>query len=158
MDAKTSNIINETEELSEKIVTSEGDAKKKLQSRIKEILISLQEIKSEKLFYSQILLEKAESKYRSLEADFQNDITNKTEENTAKNASIVQQVLSHLPLKNSSKPGSVESSSTNKSASDSNNNSGNDKGGTKRTRRTRLETVEERAETPLKVESGSNVS
>jgi Inhibitor of growth proteins N-terminal histone-binding len=156
LESQTSNIINETEELTEKILSTEGDPKKKLTSRLHEILISLQEIKSEKLHYSQIVLEKVESKCRSLETDFQNDMTNKTEENTVKNASIVQQVLSHLPLKNSSKPGSVESSS--KSASDSNNNSGNDRA--KRTRRSRMETVEERVETPkpIKIESRPNVS
>lgn len=99
--------------------------------------------------------------------DFQNDITIKTEEiptavatatTTAKNASIVQQVLSHLPLKNSSKPASSASSSTNHSASENQNGSGNDRSGNKRLRRlTRLDTETERAETPKPIKTESNV-
>lgn len=97
-------------------------------------------------------------KCRTNEVNYQNDIATKTEEmaatSTAKNASIVQQVLSHLPLKNASKPGSSASSSTNHS--DNNNNGNNERNGSKRLRRTRMDTELERVETPkptVKVET-----
>lgn len=160
LDTEASNIVNETEELAEQIVKSSTDeAKKELLNRLQEILKKHQDIQSEKLRYSQIIQEIVEIKFRSLEADYQNDITTKTEEiaatSTAKNASIVQQVLSHLPLKNASKPGSSASSSTNHSDN-------NERTGSKRLRRTRMDTVLlERAETPkpaVKVEAATIVS
>lgn len=161
LDIKSSNIINETEEITENIISNDGEEKKKLMNRLNDRLIQLQNIKSEKLHYSQIIQEKVESMTRSIQENFQNDISttiNKTEESatipTVKNINPV--VLQQLPIiKNVSKPGSSRSSS----ASDT-NNSGNDKG-TKRLRRTtRLDTEVERAETPksVKVELPATVS
>lgn len=111
-----------------------------------------------------MLSEMIETKFRAVDRDFQNNINNKTDRiqspipssSTARNASIVQQVLSALPLKNSSAPGSNMSSSTNNSASE-NNNGGNGSGpdkGTKRARRTRMDTnVDvERIEVQIKTE------
>ena len=124
---------------------------------MQEILIKLQEIQTEKVHYSQIILERVENKARSIEFDYQFDIAaKKTEEiaaSTAKNASIVQQVLSHLPLKNASKSRSSASSSTNHS------DSNNEKNVSKRLRRTRKDTELDRAETPkpAKTESATNV-
>lgn len=146
--------MNETEELAEQIIKSSTDeAKRELVSRLKEILINLQDIQSEKAQKALILAEKVDSKSRSIETDFQNDIASKTEEiaatSTAKNASIVQQVLSNLPLKNASKPASTASSSTNHSENNSERNV------SKRLRRTRMDAEQERAETPkpVKVEA-----
>lgn len=159
MDITASNIVNEIEEISEQITKSSTEAAKvELYSRLSEILIKLQEIQTEKVFYSSSLFERVDGKHRSVETTYQNDIATKTEEiaatSTAKNASIVQQVLSHLPLKNTSKPGSSASSSTNNS--ENNNGNGNERNGSKRLRRTRLEAELERAETPkptIKVET-----
>lgn len=106
-----------------------------------------------------------ETKFRAVERDFQNNLNNKQDRiqspvpsssSTAKNASIVQQVFSSLPLKNSSAAGSNMSSSTNNSASETNangNGSGPDKAA-KRARRTRTETnVDvERLEVAIKAE------
>lgn len=112
-----------------------------------------------------------ETRFRSVERDFQNNIVSKTERpqspaissasSTARNASIVQQVLSNLPLKNSSTTGSNVSSSTNNSASEltTNANGNSEKAGVKRARRTRNEATAvaelERAETPVKIETVS---
>lgn len=93
-----------------------------------------------------------ETKFRSVERDFQNNLNNKQDRiqspvpsssSTAKNASIVQQVFSSLPLKNSSAPGSNMSSSTNNSVQENEANNGNGSGqdkGAKRARRNRTET------------------
>lgn len=143
--------MNETEEISEKILSSTGDKKAKLYIRLQQILIKLQDYNDEKIHYGQMLSDMIETKFRGVERDYQNNINNKPERiqspipssSTARNASIVQQVLSALPLKNSSAPGSNMSSSTNNSASETNNNGGNGSGqdkGTKRARRTRTET------------------
>lgn len=160
LDTQASNIVNEVEEISEQITKSSTDeAKTELFSRLSEILIRLQEIQTEKVQISHALFEQVDAKCRTNEVNYQNDIATKTEEiaatSTAKNASIVQQVLSHLPLKNASKPGSSASSSTNHS--DNNNGNGNnERNGSKRLRRTRMDTELERAETPkptVKVET-----
>jgi len=150
LDIKTNNIVNEAEELSEKIINSTGDKKAKLYSRLQHILIKLQDYNDEKIHYGQMLSDMIETKFRSVEQDYQNNINNKQERiqspipsSTARNASIVQQVFSALPLKNSSAPGSNMSSSTNNSASETNNTGGNGSGqdkGAKRARRTRTET------------------
>lgn len=144
--------MNETEELSEKIINATGDKKAKLYARLQHILIKLQDFNDEKIHYGQMLSDMIETKFRSVERDYQNNINNKQERiqspipsssSTARNASIVQQVLSALPLKNSSAPGSNMSSSTNNSASETNNNGGNGSGqdkGAKRARRTRTDT------------------
>ncbi|KAG5678382.1 hypothetical protein PVAND_008062 [Polypedilum vanderplanki] len=169
LDVKTSNTVNEVEELSEKIIESSGEAKSKLYSRLQHVLINLQDFNDEKIRYNQHLSELIETRFRSVERDFQNNIATKNDRphspaissvssSTARNASIVQQVLSNLPLKNSSTTGSNISSSTNNSASELNaNTNGNDKG-VKRARRTRNEGTTtiaeiERAETPVKNES-----
>jgi hypothetical protein len=159
-------IVNETEELSEKILTSTGEAKSKHYSRLQQILIKLQDLNDEKIRYNQALSELIETKFRTVERDFQTNILTKQERpqspvssasSTAKNASIVQQVLSNLPLKNPSTSGSNMSSSTNNSMSESLNitvNNGTDKAA-KRPRRTRTDTildVIEPPETPVKVE------
>lgn len=170
LDVKTSNIVNETEELTEKILSSSGEAKSKLYSRLQQVLINLQDFNDEKIRYNQHLSELIETKFRAVERDFQNNVASKIElpqspvsssaSSTAKNASIVQQVLSNLPLKNSSTTGSNISTSTNNSASELNTNvNGTEKVGIKRARRTRTETTnaaavveQERAETPVKLE------
>lgn len=163
-----SDIVNEAEELSEKIISSTGDKKAKLYSRLQQILIKLQDYNDEKIHYGQVLSDMIETKFRSVERDYQNNVNNKQERiqspipsssSTARNASIHQHVLSALPLKNSSAPGSNMSSSTNNSASE-NNNGGNGSGqdkGAKRARRTRTETnVDvERIDVPVKVEPSS---
>ncbi|KAL7051924.1 hypothetical protein ACKWTF_004692 [Chironomus riparius] len=167
LDVKTSNIVNETEELSEKILTTTGEAKSKHYSRLQQILIKLQDLNDEKIRYNQALSELIETKFRAVERDFQTNILSKQERpqspvssasSTAKNASIVQQVLSNLPLiKNSSTSGSNMSSSTNNSLSESLNitvNNGTEKA-VKRSRRTRTDTildVIEQPEPPVKVE------
>lgn len=160
-------IVNEAGEISEKITSSIGDKKAKLYTRLQLILIKLQDINDEKIHYGQMLSEMIETKFRVVDRDFQNNINNKTDRiqspvpssSTSRNASIVQQVLSVLPLKNTSAPGSNMSSSTNNSASENNNggNGGNGSGpdkGTKRSRRTRMETnVDvERVEVQVKTE------
>lgn len=158
-------IVNEADELSEKITQSTGDKRAKLFARIQQILIKLQDLKDEKIHYGQMLSEMIETKFRAVDRDFQNNINNKQERtlqspvpsssSTARNASIVQQVFSALPLKNSSAPGSNMSSSTNNSASE-NNNGGNGSGdkGSKRVRRTRTDpNVDvERLDVPIKTE------
>ena len=159
-------IVNEADELSEKIINSTGDKKSKLYARLQQILIKLQDYNDEKIHYGQVLSDMIETKFRTVERDYMNNLNNKQERiqspipsssSTARNASIVQQVLSALPLKNSSAPGSNMSSSTNNSASETNNNGGNGSGqekGTKRSRRTRTETnVDvERLEVQIKTE------
>ena len=142
--------------------------KKKFTNRLLEVLIQLQDIKSEKLHYSQIILERVESKARAVQLDFKNDISiNKTEESatTNKNTTMINQLLiSQLPLKTSSKPASSASSSASETNNNNNNNSsGNEKGSgvIKRLRRaTRLDAELERAETPkpVKVENPPVVS
>lgn len=159
-------IVNEAEGLSEKIIVSTGDKKSKMYTRLQQILIKLQDYNDEKIHYGQVLADMIETKFRAVDRDFQNNINNKQERiqspipsssSTAKNASIVQQVLSALPLKNTSAPGS-NSSSTNNSASENNtNNGGNGSGqdkGIKRARRTRTETSidVDRVEVPVKIE------
>jgi inhibitor-of-growth protein 1 len=104
-----------------------------------------------------MLSEMIETKFRAVDRDFQNNINNKPDRiqspvpssSTARNASIVQQVLSALPLKNSSAPGSNISSSTNSE----NNGSGQDKNA-KRARRTRTDTTidEQRLDIAIKAE------
>lgn len=134
--------------------------KKKFTNRLLEVLIQLQDIKSEKLHYSQIILERVESKARAVQLDFKNDISiNKTEESatTIKNTTMINQLLiSQLPIKTASKPASSASSSASETNNINNNSSGNERGGgIKRLRRaTRLD-AEERAETPkpVKVEN-----
>lgn len=160
MDIQSSNIINETEELTEKIISTNGEVKKKLMNRLHEILIRLQEIKSEKLRYSQIIQETVENNTRAINANFQIDITsNKTEEIAIpvvmnKAPIIKSEVMTQIVLpviNNVSKPGSGASSS----ASDT-----NDRGGMKRLRRaTRLDPELERAATPkpMKIETTSTV-
>jgi hypothetical protein len=162
-----SDTVNEVEELSEKIIESSGEAKSKLYSRLQQVLINLQDFNDEKIRYNQHLSELIETRFRSVERDFQNNIASKTERpqspaissasSTARNASIVQQVLSNLPLKNSSTTGSNISSSTNNSASEHNATANGTEKGVKRARRTRNETTAaaaelERAETPVKIE------
>ncbi|CRL04949.1 CLUMA_CG017967, isoform A [Clunio marinus] len=161
LDVKTNNIMNESEELSEKITNSTGDKKTKLYARLQQILIKLQDLKDEKISYGQILSDMIETKFRAVDRDFQNNINKQdriqspipSSSSTARNASIVQQVFSALPLKNSSAPGSNMSSSTNNSASENNNGSGQDKGA-KRARRTRTDTAidSERIDIPIKSE------
>lgn len=141
--------MKEADEVSEKIINSTGDKKAKLYSRLQQILIKLQDYNDEKIHYGQMVSDMIETKFRGVERDYQNNINSKQERiqspipsNTARNASIVQQVLYALPLKNSSAPGSNISSSTNNSASETNNGgngSGQDKGA-KRARRTRTDT------------------
>lgn len=155
-------IVNETDELSEKIISASEDKKSKLYTRLQDILIKLQDYNDDKIHYGQVLSDLIETKFRAVDRDFQNNVNNKQERiqspipsssSTARNASIVQQVLSALPLKNSvSAPGSNISSSTNNSASE-NNNGGQDKG-IKRVRRTRTDAAieVERVETPIKTE------
>lgn len=160
-------IVNEADELSEKIAISTGDKKAKLYTRLQTILIKLQDYSDDKIHYGQVLSDMIETKFRAVERDFQNNLSNKQERiqspvpsssSTARNASIVQQVFSALPLKNSSAPGSNMSSSTNNSASENNtNNGGNGSGpdkGVKRARRTRTDTAVdvERLEVAVKVE------
>lgn len=144
-------MINETEELTEKIMASEGEVKRELMNRLKDVLIKLQDIKSEKLLMSTLIQETVESKARSIELNFKNDIaTNnyKTEEcattiTEKKNTPLANQII--LP---SARNVSKQTSSASSSASET-NNSGNDKGGVKRLRRaTRLDTELERTETP----------
>lgn len=159
--------MNEAEDLSEKITGSTGDKKAKLYTRLQQILIKLQDLNDEKIHYGQVLSEMIETKFRAVDRDFQNNISNKQERiqspvpssstSALRNASIVQQVFSALPLKNSSAPGSNMSSSTNNSASENNtNNGGNGNGdkGAKRARRTRtdLNVDVERVEVPIKTE------
>lgn len=156
-------IVKEADDLSEKIISSSGEKKTKLYARLQQILIKLQDLKDEKIHYGQVLSEMIETKFRAVDRDFQNNINNKQERtlqspvpsssSTLRNASIVQQVLSALPLKNSSAPGSNMSSSTNNSASE-NNNGGNGDKGSKRARRTRTDpnVDAERLEVPIKTE------
>lgn len=165
MSVSIQDIVNETEELSEKILTTTGEAKSKHYSHLQQILIKLQDLNDEKIRYNQALSEMIETKFRAVERDFQNNVTCKLERAsspissasaTAKNASIVQQVLSNLPLtKNSSTTGSNISSSTNNSLSENLTvNNGTEKGA-KRARRTRTDInaeITERAETPVKLE------
>lgn len=139
-------IVNEAGEVAEKIAAAtSGDKKSKLYTRLQLILIKLQDIKDEKIKQSQLLSEMIETKFRAVDREFQNNVNSKSDRisspvpssSTARNASIVQQVLSSLPLKNSSAPGSNISSSTNSE----NNGSGQDKNA-KRARRTRTDTAE----------------
>lgn len=158
-----SDIVNEADELSEKISQSPGE-KAKLFTRLQQIFIKLQDLKDEKIHYGQVLSEMIETKFRAVDRDFQNNINNKQERSlqspvpssssTLRNASIVQQVLSSLPLKNSSAPGSNMSSSTNNSASENTNNGGNGDKNSKRARRTRTDQAaeNERLEVPIKIE------
>lgn len=146
-------IVNEADDLSEKIPLSTGEKKSKLYTRLQQILIKLQDYNDEKIHYGQILSDMIETKFRAVDRDFQNNMNNKVERiqspipsssSTSRNAQVVQQVFSALPLKNSSAPGSNMSSSTNNSASENNaNNGGNGSGpekGAKRARRTRTDT------------------
>lgn len=165
-----SDIVNEADEISEKIVLSIGEKKSKLYTRLQQILIKLQDYNDEKIHYGQVLSDMIETKFRAVDRDFQNNINNKQERiqspipsssSTARNASIVQQVLSALPLKNTSAPGSNMSSSTNNSASENNTNNGGNGSGpdktAKRARRTRTETSidVERVDVPIKVEAST---
>lgn len=158
-----SDIVNEADDLSIKITNATGDKKAKLYTRLQQILIKLQDLNDEKIHNGQVLSEMIETKFRAVDRDFQNNVNNKQERiqspipsnaSTLRNASIVQQVLSSLPLKNSSAPGSNMSSSTNNSASENNTNNGNGDKGAKRARRTRTETnVDvERVDVPIKTE------
>jgi hypothetical protein len=153
-----SDIVNEAGELAEKITSAtSSDKKSKFYTRLQLILIKLQDLNDEKIHYGQMLSEMIETKFRAVDRDFQNNINNKTDRiqspvpssSTARNASIVQQVLSALPLKNSSAPGSNISSSTNSE----NNGSGQDKNA-KRARRTRTDTTvdEQRLDIAIKTE------
>lgn len=139
--------------MSEKIPNATGEKKAKLYTRLQQILIKLQDYNDEKIHYGQVLSDMIETKFRAVDRDFQNNLNNKVERiqspvpsssSTARNAQVVQQVFSVLPLKNSSAPGSNLSSSTNNSASENTtNNGGNGSGqekGAKRARRTRTET------------------
>lgn len=126
----------------------------------------MQDLNDEKIHYGQVLSEMIETKFRAVDRDFQNNINNKQDRiqspipsssSTLRNASIVQQVLSALPLKNTSAPGSNMSSSTNNSASENTTTiggNGNGDKGSKRARRTRTETNidVERIDVPIKTE------
>lgn len=158
----STDIVSEVVESSEKITSATGEKKSKLYARLQQILIKLQDISDEKIHYGQILSEMIETKFRAVDRDFQNNISKQdriqspvpSSSSTARNASIVQQVFSSLPLKTSSAPGSNISSSTNNSASENNNGSGQEKG-VKRARRTRTDTSVdvERLDVPIKTEA-----
>jgi hypothetical protein len=143
-------------------LSSSGETKSKHYSTLQQILIKLQDINDEKIRYNQALSELIETRFRAVERDFQNNVTSKPERTqspittTARNASVVQQVLSVLPLKNSSTTASNASSSTSNPPSEHNTN-GNERG-TKRMRRTRTDAIAEleRAETPIKSERESS--
>ena len=153
-------IVNEAGELAEKITAAKDQSvKAKLYTRLQLILIKLQDINDEKIALGQMLSEMIETKSKSVDRDYQNNVNSKSERiqspvptsSTARNASIVQQVLSSLPLKNSSAPGSNMSSSTNNSE---NNGSGQDKN-VKRARRARVDTIADVVvplEVPIKTE------
>lgn len=146
-------IVREAEGIAEKIPTSTREKKGKLSTRLQQILIKLQDLNDEKIHFGQILAEKIEKKFRTVERDFQNNLNSKPERtqspipssSTARKCSIEQQILSVLPLKRTSATGSIASSSS------SSENNTNDRGANhKRMRRTRTDVPEE---IPIKIEN-----
>lgn len=114
--------------------------KKKFTNRLLDLQIQLQKIKTEKLHYSQSILERVESKARAVQLDFKNDISlKKTDESVTTTKNTPQLLITQLPLKNAKNSVSSASSST----SDNNNERGGG-GSIKRLRRrtTRLDVEE----------------
>jgi hypothetical protein len=111
----------------------------------------LQDLNDEKIHFGQILAEKIETKFRTVDRDYQNNLNSKQDRiqspipssSTARKTSIEQQLLSALPLKRTSATGS------NISSSSSSENAGNDRNA-KRIRRTRTDVSDD---VPIKLEN-----
>lgn len=137
-------IVKEAESIAEKMTNATKEKKAKFSSRLQQILIKLQDFNDEKIHFGQILAEKIETKFRTVDRDYQNNLNSKPDRiqspipssSAARKTSIEQQILSVLPLKRTSATGS------NISSSSSSENASNDRN-PKRMRRTRTDISED---------------
>lgn len=174
-------IVKELEQITKQIKIIASSQKSKLYGKLQQLLITLQDLNDEKIIYSNLMTEMIEIKYRQVDLDYTNlgsfstarrdeilvEVSNLIKQDrvqspvpslaVAKSSkSIADQVFSNFPMKTSSNPDSVLSTSTNNSTTDMNTSAINNQDrGSKRARRNR-ETIDvdkvESLDLPIKME------